>query len=109
MSKCVQVFVVPRGTHNRIIVRFDSYRQGDDFLPFGKHGTAELPAGGRFGQRMWVTTPLRWIEIVEEYKNEWNIEYGDMSDGPMYEDACVQWLQKQFDLDLYEIVFTEGA
>ena len=54
-----------------------------------------------------VTTPMRWFEIVAAFREEWNIEYGDLSDGPMYGDECVEWLQQQLDLDLYEIVITE--
>jgi hypothetical protein len=113
MSQYAQVFVVPRGTRDRIVKRFVSYLE-DELTPFLKREPA-IPVessrlfvpSGNPKRLVRVTTPMRWFEIVAAFREEWNIEYGDLSDGPMYEDECVKWLQQQLDLDLYEIVITE--
>lgn len=114
MGMYTQVFVVPRGTRDRVVKRFVSYRQGslreyyrDEPTMFAK----SVQNGGLFvpdydeDRDVWVTTPMRWFEIVAEFRRDADAE--DASTGPMYEDKCVQWLQQQYDLDLYEIVITE--
>lgn len=114
MGMYTQVFVTPRFTHDRIVKRFVSYRQGglreyywNEPVMFAK----SVQNGGLFvpdydeDRNVWVTTPIRWLEIVAEFRRDMDAE--DASTGPMYEDACARWLQQQIDLDAYEIVITE--
>ena len=116
MGAYTQVFVVPRGTRDRIIKRFVSYRQGY----FGQFYENEptmfaksVRNGGLFvpdydeDRDVWVTTPLRWFEIVAAYRQESDRLNLIQGGGPTYEDDCVYWLQQQLDLDLYDIVITE--
>lgn len=116
MGMYTQVFVTPRGTRDRIIKRFTSYRQCY-LRPFYENEPTMFAKSVHYGglfvpdydedRYVWVTTPMRWFEIVAKFREESDREFPSEDGKTMYEDDCVYWLQQQSDLDLYDIVITE--
>lgn len=119
MGQYVKVFVVPRGTRDRVIKSFVSYRQGA-LRPYYE-GELTMPAksGGLFvpdyddDRDVWVTTAERWLEIIAAFRqdvatdSEVSDATGLSSPGPIYEDDCTWWLKQQKRIDDIEIVITE--